>query len=75
MSVDDDAEALEQLDRDVCLQRRMPVEEHTGECLNGCGAPTQIYIDTDGKEKKGAFCGLDCSQQHEQRKKFNKGRE
>ena len=69
------AERMEQMDRDLCLKQRSPVEEHTGESLNGCGAQTPTYIDTDGNEKKGAFCGMDCSQQFEQRKKFNKGRE
>lgn len=60
MSIDDDAEAMEQLDRDVCLKIRRPILPITGVC-HWCGEETQ-----------GVFCGPDCRETYDQHKRFNR---
>jgi len=60
MSIDDDAERMEQLDRDLCLKVRSPVLPITGEC-HWCG-----------EETKGVFCSPDCRETYDQHKRFNR---
>jgi hypothetical protein len=60
-TIDYQAEALEQLDRDVCLKQRKPELPHTGFCHN-CEEPTP-----------GAYCSPECREDGEKRARFNRG--
>ena len=61
-TIDDQAEALEQLDRDVCLKQRKPELPHTGFCHN-----------CEDQIGDGCFCDADCRSDFEKRNRFNRG--
>jgi heterodisulfide reductase subunit C len=63
MSIDDDATAAEELDRDICLKRKRPELKRVGACYN-CGEMCS-----------GIFCDSDCGTDYDRRELFNKGRE
>lgn len=60
MSQDDDAEAFEQLDRDIALKIRKPELARTGFC-HWCH-----------EETVGVYCSIECRETHEQRERFRR---
>lgn len=60
MSIDDDASAIEEMQRDVALKFRKPELPLTGFCWN-CNEQT-----------KGVFCCPECRNDYEQRERFNR---
>lgn len=60
MSIDDDAEAAEQRDRDFCLAMRKPELPITGFC-HWCD---DVAI--------GVFCSVECQKDYEQQERFRR---
>lgn len=60
MSIDDDAERFEQLDRDLCLKMRRPSLPITGFC-HWCN-----------ESAKGVFCGTECRDDWNKQQRFNR---
>ena len=65
MNLDDQATALEELQRDIALTKRRPVLAKIGACYN-CNEPLRM-IDT--------FCDFDCQQDYLRREENMKGKE
>lgn len=63
MTIDDDATAREELDRELCLKRRLPTLPAVGACYN-CG-----------EDCSGVFCDADCRDDYEKRESFNRGKD
>jgi hypothetical protein len=61
MTLDDQAESMEQLDRDVCMKYRKPELVRIGFCHN-CSEPIN----------DGVFCSPECREDAEQRERFNR---
>lgn len=64
MSLDDDATAREEMDRELALQIRKPELPHIGICYN-CQEELQA----------GCYYDADCRNDHQRRTSFNKGRQ
>lgn len=60
VTVDDQATAMEELDRATCLKLRKPELRHTGWCHN-CGEATLV-----------AYCSAECREDGEKRIRFNR---
>lgn len=58
-TIDDQATAAEELDREVCMQQRRPELPHIGKC-HWCGVETT-----------GTHCSSECRGDHEKRMKFS----
>lgn len=74
MSIDDDAERMEALDRELCIKHRRQEVGHTGFCLE-CEEPTKTVTLANGEKLVGAFCDSDCRDTYQKRVNFNLGRE
>ena len=65
MNLDDSATALEELQRNIALQKRRPVLPKLGICYN-CSEPLPM---TD------TFCDFDCQHDYLRREENKKGKE